>query len=256
MKLTPTDLPSMNPVTSRDDKAAIAELEDDASDATALEIADIVDVDESFELMSVMTTALSAPEGRYMLILYETTPFASIPVTVTVEPSGRAPSASRVAAIAFSKYSEASVTSVSVKPERLVVSCPSLVTLAMVMGSLTVPAVFDATVTPDNELIADEVSVVEPAVLDETVTPDKAFAIAGLDDVEDADEATAVVIAASVEVSARDVLMEETAVLPAAEESTSMVIMYATFPFSMPVTVTIAPSGKLVPRDWTMASLK
>mmetsp|Transcript_20805 Transcript_20805/g.34019 ORF Transcript_20805/g.34019 Transcript_20805/m.34019 type:complete len:84 (+) Transcript_20805:578-829(+) len=83
----------MKPVTSRDDKSVIVELEDETSDATALEMAAKVDAEESFEFIPETITALSAPGGRCIVIVYETTPVLSMSVTVTKAPAGKAPSA-------------------------------------------------------------------------------------------------------------------------------------------------------------------
>lgn len=93
MKLTPDVSPAVKPVTSRDNKAVIVELEDEASSATALEMADKVEPDDIFELMSVTMTALSAPGVRSIVMVNETTPLLSMPVMATSAPSGKAPSA-------------------------------------------------------------------------------------------------------------------------------------------------------------------
>ena len=83
----------MKPVTSRDDKAVIVELEDKASDATALEMNAKVDAKESFEFIPETITALSAPGGRYIVIVHKTTPLLSMSVTAKKAPTGKAPSA-------------------------------------------------------------------------------------------------------------------------------------------------------------------
>ena len=146
MKETPAASRAVNPVTWKVCRAAIDELADTASLATALAMAACVEADASCSLMPETTTALSAPGVRCIVMVYDTTPLPSM-VAVTEAPSGKAPSALRVALIASSKYLEASVLSPAVKPVRVVVSCPVLVTSATT-DWLVAPAVLPPTVVP------------------------------------------------------------------------------------------------------------
>ena len=147
-------------------------------------------------------------------MVYDTTPLPSM-VAVTEAPSGKAPSALRVALIASSKYLAASALSpASVKPVRVVVSCPVLVTSATT-DWLVAPAVLPVTVVP----------VRGPMILD-------------------------------VNALSSDDWMLATAAFANSEEAPSKVISYETAPFSMLVTVTVAPAGRSVSSATVMAASK